>query len=76
MFSLDNNDILICNYNNFMSTEEKLAATDKQAVKYDDAEIPVFIWNDRLLKNYPMPTAIQGIPWEKLDKALFNLRKF
>jgi len=76
IFSLDNDSTLIRNYDQFVTKEENLLAEYKQSVKHDDADIPVHIWNDKLIESYPMPNNIRGISRAKLNKSLFVLRKF
>ena len=76
IFSLDNDDTLVRNHDKFMIKETQLEIANKQAVKHDDAEIPVHIWNERLMKTYPVPNNIRGISDAKLNNALSVLRKF
>jgi hypothetical protein len=45
---------------------------DVQAVKHDDAEVPVFLWNNRLI--FTGPTVWRLLPRRRLNKALEGFR--
>lgn len=54
----------------------KSNSVDVKAVKSDDAEVPVFIWNSRLVNTYPDVVFIKSIAPAKLMKALNGVRHF
>ena len=45
---------------------------DVQAVKHDDAEVPIFVWNNRLIHTGPQSWKV--IPQTQIDKALDGFR--
>jgi hypothetical protein len=45
---------------------------DVQAVKHDDAEVPVYLWNDRLINTGPQKWRV--IPRNRINKALDGFR--
>ena len=47
-----------------------------KAVKMDDALVPVHLWNSRLIRNYPSPSAIASVPRSRVDWSLSILRKW
>jgi hypothetical protein len=48
---------------------------DTKAIKHDNAAVPVHIWNDRLIANYPAPDRIKGISKEAIEHSLDIMRK-
>ena len=49
---------------------------DVKAVKSDDADVPIFIWNQRLIHTYPDREFIKALAPAKVTKALNILRYF
>lgn len=49
---------------------------DVKAVKHDDAAVPIHIWNQRLIYNYPVPERLEGVSKEAIERSLDTLRKF
>ena len=47
-----------------------------KAVKMDEASVPVMLWDNRLLKNYPTPHQLTNIDHITLSSTLNTLRRF
>ena len=76
IFELDEGDALVRHHEHFDTHNETLEEAHVKAVKHDDAEIPVYMWNDRLVSTHPNPTHINSLPRDKVDHAINVLRKF
>ena len=73
MFSTDNITGQLVTQDQFNQVSDKV---DVKAAKMDDAEVPVALWNDRLIETYPNKMVIQHLSRTLLDTTLDRIRSF
>jgi hypothetical protein len=63
---------LLVSQEKFKSEIKKI---DVKAVKHDDAAVPVEIWDEKLINEYPIPEKLKGISREIIKSKLSIIRK-
>jgi hypothetical protein len=73
MFSIDNDNGNLVSQSQFNKRTE---AVDIKAAKIDDAAVPVFLWNDRLVATYPDQSFIKTLSTTRVHQSLDVIRLF